>query len=587
MTVKVNGAVLSDQVLSKLVSGEAESNMHRPDSFTLVFRDDDASVLSEGGFQLATPVTVSISDNDVEYELVSGDVTSVELDGNTTGRYVIVRGHDRSHRLFAGTNTKAWVNCLASDIVKQILSKRGLEAGTIDETAQVYDLLTQANTSDWSFIQELALLEGRDAYASKGRFNFAKPVSAEGGPDPAKSFDRSEPLQLVFQQDVLRLHAVVSGSEQVSTAEVRGWDPVQASGVVGSTVPEASSSHSQDAKAQPSVVADEFGSPVFTLTDIPFVTQSQVDTASKSVGGLLAGSFAEVEGQCLGNGNLCAGEVVSLGMAGDPFDGKYVVTSARHRFEPGTEGYRTWFRIGGRTSRSLLALGTGTSQQPLPVPSIPGVVVGVVTGIKDPMEICRVKVKFPWLDDTYESDWIRTVQAGASGGFGCSFVPEVGTEVLLAFDHGNPSYPYIIGSLYNGSKKPYQLSQPGTAISEAVNQRSIVSRLHHVLLFNDSDANAAIELVTGGQECSVLLHAKDSPATVKIDSKGNVEITGGQNVSVSASQDMTLKAGGSLSIAAASASIKADGQLELGAATTKLAADAMMTVSGAMIKIGG
>jgi uncharacterized protein involved in type VI secretion and phage assembly len=37
---------------------------------------------------------------------------------------------------------------------------------------------------------------------------------------------------------------------------------------------------------------------------------------------------------------------------------------------------------------------------------------------------------------------------------GESFVPEVGDEVLVAFAHGDPSQPFVIGSLWNPTDPP-------------------------------------------------------------------------------------------------------------------------------------
>ena len=47
-----------------------------------------------------------------------------------------------------------------------------------------------------------------------------------------------------------------------------------------------------------------------------------------------------------------------------------------------------------------------------------GVTIGVVTNIKDPDNLGRVKVKFPWLSDQDESYWARiaTPMAGKDRG---------------------------------------------------------------------------------------------------------------------------------------------------------------------------
>ena len=43
-----------------------------------------------------------------------------------------------------------------------------------------------------------------------------------------------------------------------------------------------------------------------------------------------------------------------------------------------------------------------------------GVVIGIVTDLRDPEDLGRIKVKFPWLSDDYGSDWARVTQPGAT-----------------------------------------------------------------------------------------------------------------------------------------------------------------------------
>lgn len=294
-------------------------------------------------------------------------------------------------------------------------------------------------------------------------------------------------------------------------------------------------------------------------------------------------SFAELEGECLGNPHLFAGAAATLSEAGDPFDGKYVVTAARHRIDNESGGFRTWVSLGGRTARSLLSLTAGSTRTAgaLPIPTIAGVVTAVVSSVKDPEKKGRVQLKFPWLDDSYVSDWVRTSQIGASSDFGFLFLPEVNTEVLVAFDHGNPQYPIVIGGLYNGQDEAHKFEgEDVDAGTGAVNNRSIRSRLKHSLWFNDAEGKGAVTLQTGGDECSLVLKAAPDPVTVTINSKGNVEITGAQDVTISADQNMTLKAGASLSI-------QATGDLKLQGATANLQAEGNVAVSGSMIQLGG
>jgi type VI secretion system secreted protein VgrG len=68
-----------------------------------------------------------------------------------------------------------------------------------------------------------------------------------------------------------------------------------------------------------------------------------------------------------------------------------------------------------------------------------------------------VKVRFPWLpagtDEENSSAWIRVAQNHPAGAPG-TFLPEVGDEVLVAFEHGDPDRPVVLGALWNGKKPP-------------------------------------------------------------------------------------------------------------------------------------
>ena len=107
---------------------------------------------------------------------------------------------------------------------------------------------------------------------------------------------------------------------------------------------------------------------------------------------------------------------------------------------------------------------------------ISGVVVGVVTNTQDPAGLGRVKVKFPWLSDSEESFWARVATPMAGKGRGFYFLPEVEDEVLMAFEHGDARFPYVLGALWNGQDKPPESNEDGKN-----NIRSIKSRSGHVI----------------------------------------------------------------------------------------------------------
>lgn len=108
---------------------------------------------------------------------------------------------------------------------------------------------------------------------------------------------------------------------------------------------------------------------------------------------------------------------------------------------------------------------------------INGVVVGLVTNVNDPKNMGRIKATFPWLNQTHETDWVRIATLMAGNGRGSFFMPEVNDEVLLAFTHGNPRFPYVVGFLWNGEDKPP---------ARNVRDRILKSKNGHQLRFLDS-----------------------------------------------------------------------------------------------------
>ena len=141
---------------------------------------------------------------------------------------------------------------------------------------------------------------------------------------------------------------------------------------------------------------------------------------------------------------------------------------------------------------------------------INGVVVGIVTGVG----VGRVKVNFPWLDDKQETVWVRIATAMAGNGRGSFFMPELEDEVLVAFEHGDTRFPYVIGFLWNGQDLP-----PGTDVRD----RKFVSKNGHQIRFIDSTAES------GSKGALVIEDAHGNRITmsdgkVRVESKFSIEI---------------------------------------------------------------
>ena len=230
--------------------------------------------------------------------------------------------------------------------------------------------------------------------------------------------------------------------------EVRGWDTATKQALTA-TKPAATTSVVLP-DVDPATLAKTFGDARYVSSDVPHRTQAEVDVAAAALAEAVAGGYAELEGVARGNPEVRAGAAVTVDGLGSPFDGKYTVTTSRHRLDPAT-GYTTSFSVTGVRDRTLLGLAGGGGPA---TTAPPGAVVAVVDDVNDPEQTGRVRVRFPWLDDQYVSGWARTVQAGAGKERGALVLPEVGDEVLVVFEQGDFRRPYVLGGLYNGVDKP-------------------------------------------------------------------------------------------------------------------------------------
>jgi uncharacterized protein involved in type VI secretion and phage assembly len=89
-----------------------------------------------------------------------------------------------------------------------------------------------------------------------------------------------------------------------------------------------------------------------------------------------------------------------------------------------------------------------------PVQPIAGVATAIVRDNKDDSGRGRVRVSFPWHSQPDETFWARVATPMAGKTRDLNFTPEVGDEVVVAFDHGDLRSPFVVGSLWNTNDRP-------------------------------------------------------------------------------------------------------------------------------------
>ncbi|TFV77681.1 type IV secretion protein Rhs [Blastococcus sp. CT_GayMR19] len=583
--VEVAGAALPADIEPLLTYAYVDDSLNLPDLFVLRFRDPDRLVLSKTGITIGAAVTVSVLTGDEQAPalLVAGEVTSLEVDFDTTGTFTVVRGYDHAHRLFRGRGTHAYTQVTASDVMTAVARRAKLQLGDVQPTTTVFDHVAQTGASDWEFLESLAREIGFEVAVREGKLDFRAPKTASTAPGHERADEN--PLVLQLGADLLRFRAVVTAAEQVGEVQVRGWDVAQKRPLVGTAA--ARTNTAELTGVDPAGLATTFGNRTYVSGDVPYGTQAEVDVAATALADQLAGAFAEFSGLARGNARLRADVAFTIGNVGAPFDGKYTITSSRHSYDAAT-GYTTALTVSGRQDRSLLGLTSGGGRG-----GPGGVLVAQVSDTNDPQQQSRVKLTFPSLSDDYVSDWARTVQPGAGRDRGALVLPEVGDEVLVGLD--GAGRPYVLGGLYNGvdipAKGPVDVVDGGTG---AVNRRSLVSRRgHRIDLLDEDGRTEGLSLTTADDALRLVLDATGTAVTVHSD--GTVTVEGAKGVVVDAKQsklelkgatvEVTATRGVTVDSGGGGVTVTAGTAVELTGTTAKLVGRTSAEVKGAIVRI--
>ena len=163
-----------------------------------------------------------------------------------------------------------------------------------------------------------------------------------------------------------------------------------------------------------------------------------------------------------------------------------------------------------------------------------------VTAVNDPDGLNRVEVQLHDLTGPEGQEgtlWARVATPFAGGDRGAFFIPDVGDEVLVTFVNGDPRYPIVIGSLWNGrDAAPETLGGSGDAVDrwsfvgKAGTRIAIVEENQPTIHLETPGGAVAKITDQGGGKMTV----NAGGATVKIEPSG-VTVETGAKISLSAS----------------------------------------------------
>jgi len=166
--------------------------------------------------------------------------------------------------------------------------------------------------------------------------------------------------------------------------------------------------------------------------------------------------------------------------------------------------------------------------------------------------IGRIEITLPgFSDDVVLLARVATLMAGPDRG--TLFLPEKDDEVLVAFECGDITRPYVIGALWNGKDQPPDPNSDGKN-----NLRLIKSRSGHIVRLDDTDGSEKIEIIDKGGKNKLTFDTKND--TIKIESAKDISVEAPQgkitlkakSVEITSSEDTKVDATGKIDVTASS-----------------------------------
>jgi len=563
--LKINGEKAPQDLARMVYTIEVEKNLHLPDVFAVRFH---IGSVDEKPFSVVDDYMKNFLSDGVEVEIhqypnrnnkppiVVGEITSLELDlsslvpGSATS--AVIRGYDRSHRLHRGRHTGTFSDMSYGDIVNKVARDAGLSTD-VDSAPPGPNYVLQCNQTDWDFLWQLARRVGFELYIDGKTLCFKEPWKGRGGGK----------IDLEWGASLIQFRMIGSTVFQASDVEVRGWDPIEKTTIIGKATSGDGFPSLKDSRTGIEQARKAFGESKLTVVDMPVYTQSEADAMAKSLADAMASDFITAEGVTAeGMPEILPGVTLNITGLGSRLSGEYYVTSVSHTFSH-EEGYTTSFGVSGRRPDTLLSL-IESDHGLVHSSGGGGMVVGVVTNNNDDEEnLSRVKVKYPCLGEEIESDWIRVVALGGGKNRGIHWLPEVNDEVLIAFEYGDVHRPYILGGLWSKPDSPPVDNSKVVGSSGAdrgkVTQRTIQSRSGHLIILDDSDGAEKIIIrdKTGVNE--IILDSAENSLIINVDK--DVTMHAAQKITVTADQGLEFKTGSS------AIRIEQSGNIEIDAAS--------------------
>lgn len=285
-------------------------------------------------FRLATYIEISIGYADKLTTLFKGLITKVDIkypeDGMPT---LTVSGMDQSFIMMSGKKSKTWKNIKYSDVVRDIGKKYGLEL-QVEETSVVHDIVEKHATSDFNFVNSLAIKLNYEFYVVDNTLYFKKPHKGEKIPV----------VTLEWGKNLRHFTTSINLADQVNKVVVRGPDKNNHSKAIEGSSKEIDrlGHNTTTGKDLLQTVAKEI-----TTYHAYRVVKSKQDAEERAnaILNMKAMNLVKGSGECIGIPEMRAGNYVEIKGLGKSNNTLFYLETVTHVISSG--GYTTSFTVGG------------------------------------------------------------------------------------------------------------------------------------------------------------------------------------------------------------------------------------------------
>jgi len=488
---------------------------------------------------------------------------------------VVITAHSPTIAMDGVLRNKLFHDQSAKDIISAVLKNHAITLGSVDATEGNLPYCVQYRESDFEFIMRLAGLYGLFAYYDGSKFTAGKAKTS------------SDDVELTFGQMLYEFKMGLGTRTEKFAAQA--YDYTKKEVYDGET----SGSLKTALSGLPKLSHDASKN---LYPDGSFVTGPKPDSHSALDKALERAREASVGRMvhCFGRSRdprVNIGRCVKIAGMPSEFHGPHWVKSVGHRYTRGD--YHNTF--------TCTPLDTAYPPKKHSRHPFTDIQSAVVTSTDDPDNLGRVKVKMLWNDGSSAAEpdhWLRVVtpHSGNERGFFC--LPEIDDEVLVAFQHGDPDRPVVLGSLYNGVDKAPVGHAAG--FDAAQNDLKLFrTKSGNEIYFHDKGGSETI-CITQSSGNTITLSADGPKITVETDgditmkgktitletTSGDVTVKSGSALKVESTADMEFKAGGNLkSEAGINHDSKGGAAINVKAPMATVQGDATTTIKGGIVKI--